>query len=201
MVRVDARIHPMIVSLLVLSVVQCKHRRHEEGLELSDQTQHLSDDPLALLNERPEPPANLDCVEPTDPTGLPTADAGACPLYFCYEGEWYEVIVDEFVIGRGSKFSDLPIEDAAISRRHAAIVRRDGKFNIKDLGSTKGIEYQGRRVENLEIGDGDVVYLADHRFRFSYAPPKSFVERGSVAHCMPDGPATSSPAAIDREFR
>ncbi len=155
----------MIVSLLVLSVVQCKHRRHEEGLELSDQTQHLSDDPLALLNERPEPPA------------------------------------DEFVIGRGSKFSDLPIEDAAISRRHAAIVRRDGKFNIKDLGSTKGIEYQGRRVENLEIGDGDVVYLADHRFRFSYAPPKSFVERGSVAHCMPDGPATSSPAAIDREFR
>ena len=42
---------------------------------------------------------------------------------------------------------DITVDDANISRRHAEIRREDGAFWIVDLGSTNGIEVNGRRVE------------------------------------------------------
>ncbi len=33
---------------------------------------------------------------------------------------------DQFIIGRGSKSSDLAIKDGNISRKHAAVIRRNG---------------------------------------------------------------------------
>lgn len=75
------------------------------------------------------------------------------------------------MIGRGSKYSDLPIKDANISRRHCAIVRRDGGYYIKDLGSTNGVEFNGERVDNHRIEEGTLYRLCDHELRFSFIPP------------------------------
>ena len=90
-----------------------------------------------------------------------------------FENEWFEVDKEEFVIGRGQKFSDLPIKDANISRRHCSIVRRGGDYFIKDLGSTNGIEFEGTRVDNHKIVEGSVYFLCDHELRFSFTPPSS----------------------------
>jgi hypothetical protein len=97
--------------------------------------------------------------------------AEATPLYLFCEGQWYTIDQDQFVIGRGSKFSDLPIKDANISRRHAAVVRRNGEYFIKDLGSTNGIEFNGERVDDHLVNDGSVYYLCDHELRFSFTSP------------------------------
>ena len=102
------------------------------------------------------------------PAATPT---GARPLYLYFEGQVYEVNQDQFVIGRGSKYSDLPIKDANISRRHCAIVRRGGQYFIKDLESTNGVEFNGQRVDNHLIQEGTSYRLCDHELRFSFIPP------------------------------
>lgn len=112
------------------------------------------------------------------PTRLPPPAAKPAaqqvrPLYLMFESQWYEVDKEEFVIGRGQKFSDLPIKDANISRRHCSIVRRGPDYFIKDLGSTNGVEFEGTRVDNHKIVEGSVYFLCDHELRFSFTPPSS----------------------------
>jgi hypothetical protein len=104
------------------------------------------------------------------PAPLPSP-AKARTLYLYFEGQCYAIDQDQFVIGRGSKYSDLPIKDANISRRHCAIVRRDGGYYIKDLGSTNGVEFNGERVDNHRIEEGTLYRLCDHELRFSFIPP------------------------------
>jgi hypothetical protein len=105
------------------------------------------------------------------PTARPAAPAGPRPLFLYYDGQVFEVNQEQFVIGRGSKYSDLAIKDANISRRHCAVVRRNGQYFIKDLESTNGIEFNGQRVDNHLIQEGTTYKLCDHEIRFSFIPP------------------------------
>ena len=89
-------------------------------------------------------------------------------LFLIYNGQRYPVTKDQFIIGRGSKTSDLAIKDGNISRKHAAVIRRNGTFYIKDLGSTNGIDYKGMRIDNKRIDEGDVFHLCDYELRFTY---------------------------------
>jgi len=91
-------------------------------------------------------------------------------LFLIYNGQRYPVNKDQFIIGRGSKTSDLAIKDGNISRKHAAVIRRNGTYYIKDLGSTNGIDYKGMRIDNKRIDEGDVFHLCDYEIRFTYRP-------------------------------
>ncbi len=103
------------------------------------------------------------------PPAAPPLPTGAGPtLFLIYNGQRYPVTKDQFIIGRGSKTSDLPIKDGNISRKHAAVIRRNGTFYIKDLGSTNGIDYKGMRIDNKRIDEGDVFHLCDYELRFTY---------------------------------
>ena len=94
--------------------------------------------------------------------------AGGSTLFLLFNGQRYPVAKDQFIIGRGSKTSDLAIKDGNISRKHAAVIRRNGTFYIKDLGSTNGIDYKGMRIDNKRIDEGDVFHLCDYELRFTY---------------------------------
>jgi hypothetical protein len=98
----------------------------------------------------------------------PAPVAGASTLYLVYNNQRYPITKDQFIIGRGSKTSDLPIKDGNISRKHAAVIRRNGTYYIKDLGSTNGIDYKGMRIDNKRIDEGDVFHLCDYELRFTY---------------------------------
>ena len=98
----------------------------------------------------------------------PSIAAGAATLYLVYNNQRYPITKDQFIIGRGSKTSDLPIKDGNISRKHAAVIRRNGTYYIKDLGSTNGIDYKGMRIDNKRIDEGDVFHLCDYELRFTY---------------------------------
>jgi len=89
-------------------------------------------------------------------------------LFLEVDGRHYTVAQDRFVIGRAQ--CDLAIIDANISRQHCVIERRDGRFVVKDLGSTNGIEIAGKRVPEHVIEDGDVFVLSGHRVRCSFEP-------------------------------
>jgi hypothetical protein len=72
--------------------------------------------------------------------------------------------------GLGGMFQPgpTPIKDGNISRKHAAVVRRNGTYFIKDLGSTNGIDFKGMRIDNKRIDEGDVFHLCDYELRFTY---------------------------------
>ena len=73
-----------------------------------------------------------------------------------------------FVIGRGGKTADLAIRDGMMSRKHAAVIFRNGTYYVKDLGSTNGIEFKGMRIDNKRIDEGDVFRIGTHELRFTY---------------------------------
>jgi pSer/pThr/pTyr-binding forkhead associated (FHA) protein len=105
---------------------------------------------------------------PASSAPMPSMGSAGPTLFLVYNGQRYPVTKDQFIIGRGSKTSDLPIKDGNISRKHAAVIRRNGTFYIKDLGSTNGIDYKGMRIDNKRIDEGDVFHLCDYELRFTY---------------------------------
>jgi hypothetical protein len=105
---------------------------------------------------------------PGVPAGVAASPGAMATLYLVYNSQRYPINKDQFIIGRGSKTSDLPIKDGNISRKHAAVIRRNGTYYIKDLGSTNGIDYKGMRIDNKRIDEGDVFHLCDYELRFTY---------------------------------
>ncbi|MCC6749706.1 MAG: FHA domain-containing protein [Deltaproteobacteria bacterium] len=112
----------------------------------------------------PEPPGRR-----PPPGARPGVEAAGGPtLFLIFNNQKIAIDKDQFIIGRGSKTSDLAIKDGNISRKHAAIIRRNGTYYIKDLGSTNGIDYKGMRIDNKRIDEGDVFHLCDYELRFTY---------------------------------
>lgn len=105
---------------------------------------------------------------PPPPPAVTNSEVPAPPLYLIFDGRKYLIDKDQFIIGRGAKSSDLPIRDGNISRKHCAVVRRNGAYYIKDLGSTNGIDFDGNRVDNRRIEEGEVYYLCDYELKFTY---------------------------------
>ncbi|HSR95653.1 MAG TPA: FHA domain-containing protein, partial [Kofleriaceae bacterium] len=89
-------------------------------------------------------------------------------LYIVDGPRRHRVTHDSFVIGRGSKTADLVIKDGMISRKHAAVIYRDGKYYVKDLGSRHGVRFRGMQIDNKRIDEGDVFEIGDHELRFTY---------------------------------
>lgn len=100
--------------------------------------------------------------------GFGQQPAASGPLYMRFNNNRYVIDNDKFVIGRGSQHTDLTIRDGNISRKHCAVIHRNGNYYIKDLDSTNGIEYRGNRIESKRIEEGDVFYLCDYELRFTY---------------------------------
>ena len=70
----------------------------------------------------------------------------------------HEIASRRVVIGR-SKECDVQLADPNASRRHAEL-RRDGTaFWIVDLGSTNGIEVNGKRTQRAKLADGDRITI------------------------------------------
>jgi hypothetical protein len=89
-------------------------------------------------------------------------------LTLIFQGRKLTVAQDQFIIGRGSKTSDLAIKDANVSRKHAAIIFHNGAFYMKDLGSTNGVEFNGKPVDSKRIDEGDVFTICGYEMHFTY---------------------------------
>ena len=78
----------------------------------------------------------------------------------------HEISSRRLVIGR-SKECDVQLSDPNASRRHAEL-RRDGTaFWIVDLGSTNGLEVNGKRTQRAKLADGDRVTIGTTELVFA----------------------------------
>lgn len=68
-------------------------------------------------------------------------------------------------IGR-SEDSDVTIDEAEVSRLHAVLSRRGGRFWLTDLGSVNGTSVNGARAgaEPIEVGAGDMLTFGPTTF-------------------------------------
>ena len=62
-------------------------------------------------------------------------------------------------LGRDEQL-EIPLVHPAISRLHAVLQRRGRRWLLTDQGSTNGLWWGGRRVQELELQDGDRIALA-----------------------------------------
>jgi len=95
------------------------------------------------------------------------------PLFVVYDGHRIEISKDRFVIGRGSRSTDLTIKDSAISRQHAMVEwvghgPDAGRYFLVDLGSTNGVVFQGERFDRRELQEGDRFEISGHWISFTY---------------------------------
>jgi len=93
-------------------------------------------------------------------------------------GTSFSITRDESVIGRWDAdngiFPDIDLDtvdhEAKVSRRHARILARDGKFYLEDLGSTNGTYInRGRRLlpgTPQPLADGDEIIVGKTFLRF-----------------------------------
>ena len=69
-------------------------------------------------------------------------------------------------IGRASD-CDIRLSDDTVSAHHATLVhKRDGSFELTDMGSRNGVRVNGERVERRMVSNGDRIELGAAQFRF-----------------------------------
>ena len=100
------------------------------------------------------------------------------------EGQIFALDRAETSIGRG-RDAYVDIDDAGISRRHARIVRLAGpRYILEDLGSANGVFVNGRKVEHVELVDGDRVQVGARLvLRFGYLS----ADEEALAHKLYEG--------------
>jgi pSer/pThr/pTyr-binding forkhead associated (FHA) protein len=72
---------------------------------------------------------------------------------------------DVIHIGRNPS-SDIILDDASVSRRHALITRRSEKTLILDDRSLNGLQVNGKRVTEAELHDGDAILVGHVALRY-----------------------------------
>lgn len=77
----------------------------------------------------------------------------------------YPLLNPIVAVGR-SPTNDIHIENLAVSRNHAQIVRNGDQYILEDLNSNNGTFVNGVRVQSHVLKDGDNILLGKHILQF-----------------------------------
>ena len=152
------------------------------GLQVVARRRDVHDEEIEELDELD------DLVEVADEQAHPRT------LWLTLDGRVHAVEKERFVIGRVSAQCDLAIIDANISRQHCAIERVLGVYYVRDLGSTNGVQVEGKRVDDHPIREGEVLVLSGHRLECTFEAP--VVAAPPVVAAVHLGAGTPSPHAL-----
>jgi pSer/pThr/pTyr-binding forkhead associated (FHA) protein len=81
------------------------------------------------------------------------------------DGTKHELDAGRAVIGR-SKDCDIQLADPNVSRRHAEVRQEGAAYWAVDLGSTNGMEVNGRRQKRAKLRQGDRITLGSTQLLF-----------------------------------
>src|SRR5688572_355783 len=74
-------------------------------------------------------------------------------------------------IGRAQD-NDIVINNLALSRRHAEVACKNGRFAVADLGSQNGVFVNSERIRSARVlSDSDTITLGTYHFVFSDHSP------------------------------
>ena len=92
----------------------------------------------------------------------------------------------EISVGR-VQGNDLMLPKGNVSKRHARLIFRDGRFIVTDLNSTNGTYVNRRRISQATIvREGDRIYIGDFVLRIEV--PEGQSQAGEIAEDTGSGP-------------
>jgi hypothetical protein len=80
-------------------------------------------------------------------------------------GESFRPTGERTRIGR-SPDCEIFLDDVTVSRNHAVLIERDGRFFVEDEGSLNGTFVNRRRIDSVELENGDEVQIGKYRLTF-----------------------------------
>ena len=90
-------------------------------------------------------------------------------------GKQFDISNQESAIGR-SPDCDFVLDVAAVSRRHAIVVRDKDLYLIRDNGSRNGTIVNGQQIEGpTQLRDGDQILICDVLIEFHHVAPASLL--------------------------
>ena len=113
----------------------------------------------ATMIYKPKTPAPTEAVSPLE-LGMERE-----VVSLSYDGTRREVNERKVVIGR-SRDCDIQLADSNVSRRHAELRQEGASYWIVDLGSTNGMEVNGKRVKRAKLRSGDTITLGSTEITF-----------------------------------
>ncbi|HID85757.1 MAG TPA: DUF2662 domain-containing protein [Anaerolineae bacterium] len=96
-------------------------------------------------------------------------EAAAKRFVLLIEGREIPLNRPRLALGR-SLDNDVILEDRSISRHHALLVRRYGRYILRDLGSANGTTVNGQPISECVLRDGDVIALGEVELIFRRLP-------------------------------
>ena len=169
-------------------------RREHYALLASPRVEVTTDDDLAVGefgiatrlvapegdDAAPAPPAELPLAEPAHtmiykapppPTPeAPMPEPVREVVTLTVAGRAHEVTKPSVVLGR-SREADLRVADVNVSRRHAELRQEGATYWIVDLGSTNGLEVNGKRTDRARMRDGDRITIGSTEIVFGRSLP------------------------------
>ena len=113
----------------------------------------------------------VDDAEDEAPTGFLDEDDILERHYLVHVATGTELIVEDedgVIIGRSRSNSNYAVNNIMLSRRHARVYLKDGKYMVEDFGSQNGTFIDRLKVmpgRDKEIRVGDILKLADEKFQ------------------------------------
>jgi hypothetical protein len=117
-------------------------------------------EPGATMIYKPQTPVPTEAVSPIE-LGMEQE-----VVRLTWDGASRELSQPRIVIGR-SRDCDIQLADANVSRRHAELRQEGAAYWIVDLGSTNGMEVNGKRVKRAKLSDGDTITLGSTQITFA----------------------------------
>src|SRR6266568_1986162 len=131
-----------------------------------DKRREAEDEPIEQL----EPGATM-VYKPKTPVPTQAVSAEELGLeqeiaVLTFDGARHEVNQRRVVLGR-SRDCDIQLADTNVSRHHAELRQEGASYWIVDLGSTNGLEVNGKRVKRAKLAEGDTIMLGSTEVTFS----------------------------------
>src|SRR6186713_158689 len=105
--------------------------------------------------------------------------------------------------------NDLMLPKGNVSKRHARLLYRDGRFIVTDLKSTNGTYVNGRKIAQATIvREGDKIYIGDFVLRIETQPGASASQGGHpsddgsvpVEHVSSESGPSSNPSSAEKQM-
>jgi len=94
------------------------------------------------------------------------------------------VFRDSLILGR-SRAAGVVLPHPTVSREHARIFHREGRWNLVDLKSRNGTRLRGKLVTLAELREGDEILLGEVRLRFFLGPEEEGKESSREGGGLP----------------
>jgi len=74
---------------------------------------------------------------------------------------------NEITMGRNAE-NDIVIENLAVSKLHARIMKQDGAYYIEDLNSTNGTYLNKIRITKKDLKNNDIIIVGKHSLEIHF---------------------------------